>query len=193
MPKPNISLVSLIHCLPEITIPRLARRAPGMGPTKGGSLFSWVMASKKAGRDLGVLISSPTSVSIYWCGLKQLYPSGLGLLHLLLGPSSCWVPFQVLHFKMLMYEAESWTKRIIGLYSPECVLKLCHAQQGRKAKNSFFSSLGGSIISWFSMCVTHQNLEVCALMPTWNPVIIASGRKKVLKAAFAGRGGRKKH
>lgn len=30
--------------------------------------------------------------------------------------------------------------------------------------------------------MTHQNLEVCALMPTWNPVIIASGRKKVLKS-----------
>lgn len=36
--------------------------------------------------------------------------------------------------------------------------------------------------------MTHQNLEVCALMPTWNPVIIASGRKKVLKTVFAGTG-----
>lgn len=34
------------------------------------------------------------------------------------------------------------------------------------------------------MCATHRSLEVHVQMPTWNPVIIASGERGVLKTAF---------
>lgn len=119
--------------------------------------------------------------------LSNFIPQGLGYSSLCLAPAAVKFHFQILHFRKLMYKAESWTKRKCGLYFPVRVLKLCHAQQARSKACFFTGGAASFLIEYVWLIRTYQSLSH---MPTWNQLLFYIWEEESAEKSLQGGGGK---